>query len=168
MSESMVCSLFSFRWEMTNEMLKMNLDPACISLDLRARTRDDAIRELLGLLHSKHKFRNMEEVLRVVLEREQKMSTTLENGIAIPHGKTDLVDSLMVAVGIKQSGIDFKSADGQLTQIIILIISPLSKTGPHVRCLAEIARLLQSEANRKKIIDAKDTATVYRIMSEPG
>jgi PTS system nitrogen regulatory IIA component len=153
---------------MSNEMLKSSLDPACIRLELVATSRDAAITELVGLIHAKHRLRNVEDAVRVVMEREQKMSTSLENGIAVPHGKSASVDRLLVAVGLKQKGIDFKSADGQFSKIIILILSSAAQTGPHVRCLAEIGRLLQSEATRKKILAAKDAATVFRIMTDPG
>jgi PTS system nitrogen regulatory IIA component len=151
---------------MSNEILKSGLDVACIKLELVSSGRDEAIRELLGLIHAKHRLRNLEEAVQVVMEREQKMSTSLENGIAVPHGKSASIDRLLVAVGLKQKGIDFKSADGQPSKIIILILSSASQTGPHVRCLAEIGRLLQSEANRKKVLAAKDAETVLRIMTD--
>jgi len=106
--------------------------------------------------------------VQVVMEREQKMSTSLESGIAVPHGKSVSIDRLLVAVGLKQKGIDFKSADGQPSKIIILILSSASQTGPHVRCLAEIGRLLQSDTNRKKVLAAKDAETVFRIMTDTG
>jgi len=153
---------------MANEILKSGLDPACIRVELNSTGRDEAIRELVGLIHAKHRLRNPEDVVQAVLTREQKMSTSLENGIAVPHGKPASVDRLMVAVGLKQKGIDFKSADGQPSKIIILILSPVTQSGPHVRCLAEIGRLLQSEANRKKVLAAKDTEAVYRIMTDTG
>lgn len=153
---------------MANETLKSSLDPACITLELAATSRDAAITELIGLIHTKHHLRNLEEAIRVVMEREQKMSTSLENGIAVPHGKADSVDRLLVAVGLKKKGIDFKSADGQPSKIIILILSSAARTGPHVRCLAEIGRLLQSEENRKKILSAKDVKTVFEIMTDTG
>jgi mannitol/fructose-specific phosphotransferase system IIA component (Ntr-type) len=73
-----------------------------------------------------------------------------------------------VAVGLKQEGIDFKSSDGQPSRIIILILSSAAQSGPHVRCLAEIGRLLQSEENRARILAAKDADTVYRILTDPG
>lgn len=149
---------------MPNEVLKLSLDPACVRLELKARTRNEAVRELVELINSKYRLNNIQEIVSVIIERELKMTTSLENAIAVPHGKTDIVDRVMVAVGIKQSGINFHSSDGQFSKIIILMISPLSTTGPHIRCLAEIARLLHSEANRKKILEAKDTETIYRIM----
>ena len=153
---------------MANEILKSSLDPACIRVELNSKGRDEAIRELIGLIHAKHRLRNVEDIVNVVMEREQKMSTSLENGIAVPHGKAASIDKLMVAVGLKQNGIDFKSADGQPSKIIILILASLAQTGPHMRCLAEIGRLLQSESNRKKILAAKDADTVYRIMTDTG
>ncbi len=153
---------------MANEILNNGLDPACIRVELKSIGRDEAIRELVGLIHAKHRLRNVEDVVQVVLEREQKMSTSLENGIAVPHGKPASIDKLLVAVGMKQKGIDFKSADGQPSKIIILILSSASQTGPHVRCLAEVGRLLQSEANRKKLLAAKDAETVFKIMTDTG
>jgi mannitol/fructose-specific phosphotransferase system IIA component (Ntr-type) len=153
---------------MPNEMLKSGLDLACIRLELTATSRDAAIMELIGLLHARHRLRNLEEVVRVVMEREAKMSTSLENGLAVPHGKAASVDRLLVAVGLKQKGIDFKSADGQPSRIIILILSSSVQTGPHVRCLAEIGRLLQSENNRRKLLASKDAETVLKIMTDMG
>jgi mannitol/fructose-specific phosphotransferase system IIA component (Ntr-type) len=149
-------------------MLKSSLDRACIRLELTATSRDAAITELIGLIHAKHHLRSVEEAERVVMEREAKMSTSLESGIAVPHGKAASIDKLLVAVGLKKKGIDFKSADGQPSNIIILILSSATQSGPHVRCLAEIGRLLQSEANRKKILAAKDAETVFRIMTDTG
>jgi mannitol/fructose-specific phosphotransferase system IIA component (Ntr-type) len=156
---------FSERMTMANEVLKSGLDPACIRVELTSTRRDEAIRELVGLVHAKYRLRNVEDVVSVVMEREQKMSTSLENGIAVPHGKSASIDRLLVAVGLKQKGIDFKSADGQPSKIIILILSSSAQAGPHVRCLAEIGRLLQSDTNRKKILAAKDAETVFKIMT---
>lgn len=153
---------------MANEILKSSLDPACVRLELVSSGRDEAIRELVGLIHAKHRLRSVEETVRLVLEREEKMSTSLESNIAVPHAKSASIDRLLVAVGLKQNGVDFKSADGQPSKIIILILAPASQSGPHVRCLAEIGRLLQSEANRKKILAAKDAETVYKLMTDTG
>jgi PTS system nitrogen regulatory IIA component len=151
---------------MANDVLKSGLDIACIKLELNASGRDEAIRELVGLVHAKHRLRNVEDVVNVVMVREQKMCTSLENGIAVPHGKSDSIDRLLVAVGLKPKGIDFKSSDGQPAKIIILILSAASQSGAHVRCLAEIGRLLQSDANRQKILAAKDAETVFKIMTD--
>ena len=147
-----------------NEVLDSSLNPACIKLELSATNRDAAIAELVGLIHATHHLRNPEEALQAVMDREQVMSTSLENGIAVPHGKAASVDRVLVAVGLKKKGIDFKSADGQKSKIIILILSSASQSGPHVRCLAEIGRLLQSEENRKKILEAANTETVFNIL----
>lgn len=153
---------------MANETLRTSLDPACIRLELNASGRNEAISELIRLIHAKHCLQRMEEAISAVTEREQKMSTSLGNGIAVPHGKIESIEQLLVAVGVKQKGIDFQSADDQPAKIIILILSPKSQSGPHIRCLAEIGRLLQSEANRTKILAAKDVDTLYRILTDPG
>jgi mannitol/fructose-specific phosphotransferase system IIA component (Ntr-type) len=48
--------------------------------------------------------------LKDLMNREQAMSTAIPNGIAIPHAKTNAVQELTIAIGIKKSGLDFDSA----------------------------------------------------------
>ena len=49
-----------------------------------------------------------------MLAREAQHATYLGSGIAIPHGKTDSVDCLVAALGIKRAGVDFGALDGWL------------------------------------------------------
>ena len=88
------------------------------------------------------------------LERESKMSTGIQQGIAIPHGKTDAVDELLACVGIVKDGVDFEALDGISSKIFIMTLSPLTRTGPHVQFLAEISRVLTNEEMRIKLINA--------------
>ena len=96
--------------------LRKVLSVDTIALDLKSDTKDGIIEEMIDLLMAAGKIRDLKdkkEALRVVLERERKMSTGMQNGIAIPHGKTDRVDNLVAAVALKKSGVDFGSLDGQ-------------------------------------------------------
>jgi mannitol/fructose-specific phosphotransferase system IIA component (Ntr-type) len=87
-----------------------------------------------------------------VLDREKIMSTGMEHGIALPHGKTEGVQEMAVAVGVKKGGIDFDSMDGQPSRLFILVVSPKKTTGPHVQFLAAIGAVLKDEALREAVI----------------
>jgi mannitol/fructose-specific phosphotransferase system IIA component (Ntr-type) len=83
-----------------------------------------------------------------VLQRESMMSTGIGNGVAIPHGKTRLLDHLLAACGVSMAGIDFDSLDGEPAHLFILLVSPESLRGPHVKALANVSRLLKEESVR--------------------
>ncbi len=122
---------------------------------LEAEDKPGIIREMLDILNQAGSLPNRAAAEQVVVERENCMSTGLEQGIAIPHGKTDTVARLIVAVGLKPEGVDFAAADGQLSNIFILTLSPASRSGPHIRFLAEISRLLQDSAIRAQLLAAQ-------------
>jgi mannitol/fructose-specific phosphotransferase system IIA component (Ntr-type) len=100
-----------------------------------------------------------------VLAREGKMSTGMEHGIAIPHGKTDTVKKLVVGVGIHREGVDFESLDGQPAHIFIMTVSPLNKSGPHIQFLAEISRILGNAAVRERLLAAGDQGEIIALLS---
>ena len=88
------------------------------------------------------------------------MSTGLQNGIAIPHGKSDTVENLVAAVGIKQEGVPFESLDNLPAQIIVVTLSPQNKPGPHIQFLAEISKALCDPAARENILRATSEEAV--------
>jgi len=134
-------------------------------MNLEATEKQDAIRELIGILDDAGHLTDRAEAERVVLERESIMSTGMEKGIAIPHGKTDTVDSLVVAVALKPEGIDFACADGQPATILITTLSPASRSGPHIRFMAEVSTLLQSEATRERLLASSTPEQAVAILT---
>jgi fructose-specific phosphotransferase system IIA component len=126
-----------------------------VVLSLQSTTKEDVIGELVDVLVAAGRLTDRAPALKAVLERERKMSTGLQNGIAIPHGKTDSVETLIAAIGVKKEGIPFDSLDGAPAQIFLLTLSPATRTGPHIQFLAEISRTLHDPATRQKVIEAQ-------------
>ena len=81
------------------------LNEDAVSLSLRARDKESAIKELVQLLESAHRVDTKGEILSKVLQRESMMSTGIGNGVAIPHGKTRLLDQLVASCGVSLPGI---------------------------------------------------------------
>ena len=101
-----------------------------------------------------------------LVEREKSMSTGMENGTAIPHCCVDLINETVVSLGISREGIDFDSIDRKPTQLIILLVTPKNKTKMHIKTLAEIAKLLNHEASRKRLMESQSPSETLRIIQE--
>jgi PTS system nitrogen regulatory IIA component len=130
------------------------LNPQAITTRLKARTKRDAIVELVDLLESSHGLASHGEILDRVLRREAMMSTGIGNGIAIPHGKARLVDRLVAACGVSAEGVEFESVDGEPATLFILLVAPESGGAVHVKVLANISRLLKEESVRRALREA--------------
>ncbi len=136
-----------------------------VTLRLKGSDKDAILEELIDLLVSAGRIKDRKSALKAVLEREKKMSTGLQNGIAIPHGKTDTVECLVAALGIRKEGVDFNSLDGQPAQIFLMTLSPASRTGPHIQFLADISRTLHDASVRQQVLDATSEEQLLEILS---
>lgn len=143
---------------------KKPLTVETISLDLKGNDKEEILAEMVDLLAASGHIRDKEAVLKAVTDREKRMSTGMQNGIAIPHGKTDSVDCLVAALGIKREGIDFGALDGQPSTIFVMTVSPDSRTGPHIQFLAEVSRPLNDASVRAKILSAASREEVLKLL----
>lgn len=144
--------------------LEKVLNPDVVSLHLPGTTKQEIIESLLDILMETGKVKDRDAALHCILERENKMSTGIENGVAIPHGKTDAVDELVACIGIKKGGVDFDSLDGELSKIFIMTLSPQHTSGPHIQFLAEISRLLKDGESREQILQANNPEEVLEVL----
>jgi mannitol/fructose-specific phosphotransferase system IIA component (Ntr-type) len=131
---------------------------------LKATTKEGIITELVEILAARHRLLDRDTVLNDVLEREKVMSTGMERGIALPHAKSDGVDDMAVAVGIKREGLDFESIDGRKSRLFILVVSPKKATVPHVQFLAAIGAVLADDATREAVINAGSPETAAELL----
>jgi len=83
------------------------------------------------------------EIAEAVWEREQQMSTGLDQGIAVPHARIAGLKNPVVAIGVSQTGIDFDTNDGMPTHLVCMILTPLENHQAQLEILADIARTFQ-------------------------
>jgi mannitol/fructose-specific phosphotransferase system IIA component (Ntr-type) len=101
----------------------------------------------------------------VIVDRERLMSTGIGNGVALPHGKSDVVDESIAAVATLASPIDYDSLDDKPVSIIILLVGPEGSVGLHLRLLSRISRMVGSEQFRSSLLTAKSAADVLALFS---
>ncbi|MCL2480723.1 MAG: cation:proton antiporter [Spirochaetaceae bacterium] len=136
----------------------------CTSVNLSGNTKEEIIIELVDMLAAQGKLLDRDIVLKDVFEREKTMSTGMSHGIALPHGKTDGVDDLKVAIGIKKEGVEFESLDGEISKLFIMVVSPKKTTGPHVQFLAAVSALLSNKNIREEVINATSSEQLVKIL----
>lgn len=131
---------------------------------LKAENKEEVVEELVEILFEKGLLADEEVALSAIRERESVMSTGLENGIAIPHARTDAVNSLVGIAAIVHSGVkDYATVDGSRVDIVVLMMSPKNLQTPYLRLIAHIGHVLD-ETGRKKILAArteKDMMAVF-------
>jgi PTS system nitrogen regulatory IIA component len=146
--------------------LKTLLTENTVCLHLKGENKGAIINELLDMLVKGGKLPDRDAAYKAVMDRENKMSTGMKHGIAIPHGKTGTITDLVACIGISDKAVDFDSLDGEPCKIFIMTLSPLEKTGPHLQFLAEISLLFKSAEKREEILKAASAQEVLRILAD--
>jgi len=146
--------------------LKTVLTTDTIELHLKGTTKETIINELLDILVAAKKIDDRPAAHAAIMDREQKMSTGMKHGIAIPHGKSPTVHDLVACIGISDTPVEFDSLDHEPCRIFIMTLSPVEKTGPHLQFLAEISLLFKSAEKRQDILKATTTEEIIKILSE--
>jgi mannitol/fructose-specific phosphotransferase system IIA component (Ntr-type) len=145
--------------------LKKILTKDSILPELKADTKQGVIEEVIAFMAASGKLTSREAAVQAVLAREAKMSTGMQNGVAIPHGKTNAANQLVAAIAIHRAGVDFVAMDGKLSHIFIMTLSPENRAGPHIQFLAEISKLLSQPELREKLLNAATADEILGLLT---
>lgn len=147
-------------------MIEDILDAKAVLLDLRAETKEEAIEALTGHLARLGRLKDAAAAQEAVLAREKVMSTSLGHGIALPHAKVAGLKDFAVALGRSARGVKFDAVDSSPAKIILLIVSPESKTKEHVKLLASVTKKLKFAYLRQQILEAKDAGAIVQLLRD--
>ncbi|MBN1362239.1 MAG: PTS sugar transporter subunit IIA [Sedimentisphaerales bacterium] len=147
-------------------ILTQILQPTSVKVPLASTKKDAAITELIDLLDAHGQLGNRQVALDAVFSREKTRSTGIGSGIAIPHGKCNAVKELVMALGVAKEPIEFQSIDGKPVTLVILLVSPLDQTGPHIQALARISRLMLDAHFKSALEQAPSAEAAYKLLSE--
>ena len=135
-----------------------------VIIGLKGQSKREILEELVNELEVGDKITDRDKVLQAVLEREDVLSTGIGRGIAIPHGKSEYATALGGVLGIKPEGINFDSLDGKDAYLFFLLVSPLDVSGPHIKALARISRVLKGEDFRQRLIGVSNREEALAII----
>jgi PTS system nitrogen regulatory IIA component len=140
------------------------LSPDAVIADLRARDKQEVLRELSMTLAKAHPPLKEERLVEVLREREKLGSTGIGEGVAIPHGKHSGLTQLMAAFGVSRQGVDFEAIDGKPTHLFFALVAPENSAGVHLKALARISRLFKNPRFRAAILEAPTTADIHALI----
>ncbi len=141
------------------------LTPERIRVPMAATDKTGVITELVDLLAETGMLRDRDAALDAVLKRESERTTGIGYGLAIPHGKSDGCDHLVMAAGKPAAAVDFQSLDGRPVTFVVLLVSPPDQTGPHIQALAKISRLMNIEDFRTAIDAANSAEDLHQAIA---
>ena len=130
------------------------LDEKQVILRLRSRKLPNALREIIQLLAQNGKIDNAEEFLEEVLAREQAHPSAVENGVAFPHTRTDLVNEIVIGIGRSRAGIPV-GVNQQRARLIFVIGVPERLLNDYLICVGTLARLVKDDALRTTLLEAE-------------
>jgi mannitol/fructose-specific phosphotransferase system IIA component (Ntr-type) len=138
-----------------------------VKLDLEGSTKDEVLKELIGLLGVDEKS---EGILYKMLKRRENLgSTGIGKGIAIPHCRSLVVNRLRVAFGRKPEGIDFRAIDEQPVHNIFLIVAPpLEVSNQYLPVLGKIAQFSKEPDVASRLQQIGTAREFLALLEEKG
>lgn len=138
-----------------------------IIMKLKATTKEEVIKEMLDKLSAESKdILDKEKCYNDILEREKIITTCMQNGVAIPHARTEGVGDIVAAIGLNPAGYQFDSMDGKPTKIFVLCLSNKDSSGPHIEFIAAAASLLAKTEDAEALLKAKTVDDVYNFFTK--
>jgi mannitol/fructose-specific phosphotransferase system IIA component (Ntr-type) len=137
-------------------------DEKQVALQLRARKLSNALREIVHLLAANGKIGQPEKFLDQLLARERAHPSVVEHGVAFPHARTDLVDQIVLGIGLSRTGVPFGT--GKRARLIFVIGVPQRLVNDYLVCVGELARLMKDESACATLMQAKTRAEFINIL----
>ena len=138
-----------------------------VKLDLEADTKDEVLKELVGLLGLDEKSEGI--LFKMLKRRENLGSTGIGRGIAIPHCRSLVVNRLRVAFGRQPQGVDFKAIDEQPVHYVFLIVAPpLEVSNQYLPVLGKIAQFSKEPDVPDRLDTLEEPGDFMELLEEKG
>jgi len=128
------------------------LKESSVISDIKGKTKKEILTELAGQLNASGLIKDIEPVVKIIMEREALGSTGIGDGVAIPHGKMAGSGNVLCVFGRSKKGVDFDAVDGQPVHIFFLVLAPEDSASLHLKVLSRISKILRDPSFRKKLL----------------
>ncbi|MFP4021002.1 MAG: PTS sugar transporter subunit IIA [Halanaerobium sp.] len=134
------------------QLLNQNL----IELNLEIENKEDALKEMVSLLRKEDKIQSQDKFLAKIIEREREGSTGFGRGIAVPHGKSETVNELSLAIGRLKEGIEYHSMDGKKVKLIFMVADYQGYSPEYLKLVSKLVNWLREDDFRKSLLSAEN------------
>ena len=136
-----------------------------IILEMKAITKEAALRELAALAAVECGRFTEEALYTVLMEREAVGSTGVGNGVAIPHGKVKGLDEILLCFGRSRAGLNFEAIDNRPVHFFVLLLSPTDKAAEYLQTLARVSKILKNSDNRQRLLDCATREEIVALFN---
>jgi mannitol/fructose-specific phosphotransferase system IIA component (Ntr-type) len=136
-----------------------------VRVPIKAIEKRAVITELIDVLAETSGLVDRDAALDAVLRREAERTTGIGYGLAIPHGKSEGCNKLVMAAGKPAEPVDFQSLDQRPVTFVVLLVSPPDQTGPHIQALAKISRLMNIDEFRQAVEKATTAEELHAAIT---
>ena len=137
-----------------------------ILTDFKSDDKKDIINELIDLHKEDDNVNDIEKVRMAIHDREKEMSTGIGKGFAIPHGKTNAVNDVIVSFGKTTRDIDYEALDGNPVHLVFLLVGKVDLVSKYIKLLSRISQVMNKDDFREKILNAKTKDEIINIFKE--
>jgi PTS system fructose-specific IIA component/PTS system nitrogen regulatory IIA component len=135
---------------------------------LTTNTKEGVIREMVQSLQRAGHFAgcDADEIVRAVMRREQLGSTGIGRSIAIPHTKHGSVERLIGTIALSRQGVSFEAIDGQVVDVLVLLVSPQDRPGDHLRALENVVKTMRNDDFVRRLRQAQSADEIWGMLGE--
>ena len=131
-----------------------------IFLDVLADSQKNVFKIIGNIFSEKNKTLSS-LIIDKLNERERLGSTSVGNGIAIPHTKVNGINETQVIFLKLKSGVDFSASDGKKIDLVFSIIAPENSESDHLLILSSISNFIRK---KEKIERLRGSTTMDEII----
>lgn len=142
------------------------LDSKLMILELKSESKQEVVEELINPLVKGGIVKDKDSFFKTVMAREAQSTTGIGMGIAIPHGKSNVVTKPSIVFGKSKNGIDYEALDNEPSYIFFLIAVPEGSDNEHLKVLGQLSRKLMHDEIRTKLMEAKSGEEVIEAFNE--
>lgn len=136
-----------------------------VFLDLKASSREEVLSILIDGMEKSGYIADKVKYHTAVNEREQKGTTGIGFGVAIPHGKSEGVSTPGIAFARLSTPVEWASFDGQPVTTVFMIGVPAANAGnEHLKILIAISKKLMHEEFRAALAQAKTAEEILEVL----
>jgi nitrogen PTS system EIIA component len=132
---------------------------------LKSKNKNDAISELIDLLHKSKVLKEKDTFQKKIIEREKIVSTGIGMGVAIPHAKLEGDEDFFIGLGITHR-INWNSIDNVPVKLIFMIGGPEIKKNEYLLLLSKLTVVIRNETLRKKILKAESKEQIIKLFRQ--
>jgi mannitol/fructose-specific phosphotransferase system IIA component (Ntr-type) len=132
---------------------------------LEAVDRPQAYRKMLEHLAGKGVIPKdlLDSSESALMAREEKMTTAMGGGFAIPHATIPKLKQLATLFARCPAGVDCQAMDGKPVKLFFLILVPADQAQVHLQTLAAVAKFFNRRGIKNKILEAKEAAEILQL-----